>query len=71
MVGVNCCYDPDIALAAIAKMKEGLDEAGLKNYLMIQPVGFHTQELKDEPKGYSALPEFPFGEAESCQIYII
>ncbi|XP_041468140.1 betaine--homocysteine S-methyltransferase 1-like [Lytechinus variegatus] len=60
VVGVNCCYDPDIALDAIAKMKTGLEEAGLKNYLMIQPVGFHTQDLKKEPAGYTALPEFPF-----------
>lgn len=60
VVGVNCCYDPDIALDAITKMKEGLDEAGLKVHLMIQPLGFHTQELINESTGYTTLPEFPF-----------
>ncbi len=54
-------YDPDISLSTIQKMKEGLDAAGKKAFLMMQPVGFHTQEIDKNPDGYFALPEFPFG----------
>ncbi|XP_063958959.1 betaine--homocysteine S-methyltransferase 1-like isoform X3 [Lytechinus pictus] len=61
VVGVNCCYDPDTALKTIELMKEALNEAGLENvYLMMQPVGYHAQEIADDPRGYFALPEFPF-----------
>merc|ERR1719357_2260016 len=27
---------------------------------MAQPVGFHTQEIEKEVRGYTMLPEFPF-----------
>jgi len=53
-------YDPDICLETIKLMKAGLESAGLKAYLMVQPVGFHTQEIADNPEGYMDLPEFPF-----------
>ncbi|KAF7645786.1 hypothetical protein LDENG_00198410 [Lucifuga dentata] len=39
-------------------MKKGLDEAGLKAHLMVQPLGFHTPECNHT--GYVSLPEFPF-----------
>ncbi|XP_072174815.1 betaine--homocysteine S-methyltransferase 1-like [Diadema setosum] len=60
VIGVNCCFDPRTALETIAVMKEGLERAGLKKHLMVQPVGYHTQEIKYDPIGYSNLPEFPF-----------
>ncbi|XP_030842751.1 S-methylmethionine--homocysteine S-methyltransferase BHMT2 [Strongylocentrotus purpuratus] len=60
VIGVNCCYDPDTALKTLAMMKEGLEKAGLQRYLMAQPLGYHAQEITDDPRGYSVLPEFPF-----------
>ncbi|XP_038066766.1 betaine--homocysteine S-methyltransferase 1-like [Patiria miniata] len=63
VVGVNCMYDPDICLETIALMKEGLKEAGLdQTYLMVQPLGFHTQDpgLIEDRRGYNALPEMPY-----------
>ena len=56
-------YDPTITLKTLALMKRGLEEAGLKAYLMAQPVGYHTTEVENDPRGYVALPEFPFGES--------
>ena len=43
-------------------MKDALDREGLNPYLMLQGLGFHCQELKDNPTGWTALPEYPFGE---------
>lgn len=43
-------------------MKDALDEAGLVCHLMAQPVGWHTTELRDDVRGYQALPEYPLGE---------
>ncbi|XP_071504432.1 betaine--homocysteine S-methyltransferase 1-like [Diadema antillarum] len=60
VIGTNCCYDPDTALTTIEMMKTGLEKAGLKRYLMMQPVCYHTQEIINNPKGYFDLPEFPF-----------
>ena len=62
VIGVNCMYDPEICLETLAMMKAGLESAGLKAYLMVQPVGFHTQEVARNPEGYMDLPEFPFGK---------
>ena len=61
MIGINCCFDPTMALETIGLMKAGLESAGLKTYLMMQPLGFHTQDLKDK-RGYGMLPEYPLGE---------
>lgn len=60
VVGINCCYDPFICLETIKMMKDALDEAGLSCYLMAQPVGWHTNEIRDDKRGYFALPEYPF-----------
>lgn len=44
-------------------MKDALEEAGLLDcYLMAQPVGWHTCEIAKDTRGYTALPEFPFGK---------
>ncbi|XP_077978435.1 betaine--homocysteine S-methyltransferase 1-like [Glandiceps talaboti] len=59
VLGVNCLYDPDTSIRTMKMMKEALDEAGLKPYLMAQPVGFHTQEVNTLKMGYMALPEWP------------
>ena len=40
-------------------MKEALDKEGLKTYLMVQPVGYHTP---DTEIGFVDLPETPFGK---------
>merc|ERR1719494_854865 len=39
-------------------MKDALDEAGLKKYLAVQPLGFHTPDAGKQ--GFIDLPEFPF-----------
>ncbi|XP_070543173.1 betaine--homocysteine S-methyltransferase 1-like isoform X2 [Ptychodera flava] len=58
IIGVNCHFDPDTSLAALRKMKAGLEEAGLKAHLMIQPLAYHTPDVN--PQGFIDLPEFPF-----------
>jgi len=60
VVGVNCHFDPFIALETVKKMKEGLAEAGLldKVYLMCQPLAYHTPDAGKQ--GFIDLPEFPF-----------
>ncbi|XP_071796291.1 betaine--homocysteine S-methyltransferase 1-like [Asterias amurensis] len=61
VVGVNCIYDPAISLKSIALMKKGLEEAGLETYLMVQPLGYHTQDPGIEKyRTYAALPSWPF-----------
>ncbi|XP_071834332.1 betaine--homocysteine S-methyltransferase 1-like [Apostichopus japonicus] len=60
VVGINCHYDPFICLDAMKMMKTALDKAGLSCYLMAQPVGWHTNEIRNDTRGYTALPEFPF-----------
>lgn len=60
IVGVNCHLDPLTCVETVKLMKEGLENAGLKAHLMIQPLGFHTPERNHT--GYLSLPEFPFGE---------
>jgi hypothetical protein len=47
-------------LQAVKKMKEGLEAAGLKAHLMVQPLAFHTPDCGKQ--GFIDLPEFPFGE---------
>ena len=58
VVGVNCHFDPFVSLTAMKKMKEGLDKAGLKPYLMCQPLAYHTPDTSKQ--GFIHLPEFPF-----------
>lgn len=58
IVGVNCHVDPTQCLRTVRLMKAGLDAAGLKAHLMIQPLGFHCPDATSE--GYIGLPEFPF-----------
>lgn len=58
IVGVNCFLDPVCGLKTVTLMKEGLEAAGLKAHLMLQPLGFHTPECNFG--GYLTLPEFPF-----------
>jgi len=58
VVGVNCHFDPFVSLAAMKRMKEGLDAAGLKPFLMCQPLAYHTPDASKQ--GFIDLPEFPF-----------
>ncbi|XP_047448836.1 betaine--homocysteine S-methyltransferase 1-like [Mugil cephalus] len=58
IVGVNCHLDPLTGVRTVKLMKEGLEKAGLKAHLMVQPLGFHTPECN--LSGYLSLPEFPF-----------
>ena len=60
IVGINCLFDPFIALDTMAMMKEGLELAGLKKHLMLQPLGFRTPDGGHH--GWSNLWEFPLGE---------
>ncbi|KAK7071311.1 hypothetical protein SK128_028295 [Halocaridina rubra] len=58
VVGVNCMFDPYMTIETIKAMKEALDGAGLRPYLMTQPNGFFTTGTGKE--GYLACPEYPF-----------
>jgi len=58
IVGVNCHFDPFVSLEAMRRMKAGLDAAGLKPHLMIQPLGYKTPDASKQ--GFIDLPEFPF-----------
>ncbi|KAJ8029190.1 Betaine--homocysteine S-methyltransferase 1 [Holothuria leucospilota] len=59
IVGVNCHFDPPTSIETVRLMKEGLDKAGLKAHLMVQPLGFMTPDCGKQ--GFIDLPEFPFG----------
>ncbi|XP_059193273.1 betaine--homocysteine S-methyltransferase 1-like [Centropristis striata] len=58
IVGINCHLDPLTCVRTVKLMKAGLEKAGLKAHLMIQPLGFHTPECNFG--GYTSLPEYPF-----------
>ncbi|CAG0897675.1 unnamed protein product [Darwinula stevensoni] len=58
IVGVNCHFDPFVSLETIKLMKAGLEKAGLKPFLMCQPLGYHTPDAG--PQGFIDLLEFPF-----------
>ncbi|XP_059830448.1 betaine--homocysteine S-methyltransferase 1 [Hypanus sabinus] len=58
LVGVNCHFDPTTCLKTIKLMKEGLEAANLKAYLMLQPLALHTPDCNKQ--GFIDLPEFPF-----------
>jgi len=59
IVGINCHFDPMVCLEGMRLMKEGLDAAGLKPFLMVQPLAFKTPDAGKQ--GFIDLPEFPFG----------
>ena len=61
MVGVNCKFGPNVTLESIQAMRTALQEAGLKPYLMCQPLGFLTPDVRDKVDGYLHLPEFYLG----------
>ncbi|CAL8346560.1 unnamed protein product [Lota lota] len=58
MVGINCHLDPLTCVRTVKLMKEGLEKAGLKAHLIVQPLGFHTPECNHS--GYTTLAEYPF-----------
>lgn len=58
IIGVNCISGPSECLEAIKLMKKGLEEAGIKRHLMIQPLAYHIPD--GLPCGYFEVPEFPF-----------
>ncbi|GFY62608.1 betaine--homocysteine S-methyltransferase 1 [Trichonephila inaurata madagascariensis] len=58
VVGLNCHFDPFQMLEAIAEMKKALEVAGLRPYLMTQPLGYHCHD--NSKQGFIDLPEFPF-----------
>ena len=60
IVGVNCHFDPFVCLETMKRMKAGLDGAGLKPHLMVQPLAYLTPDASKQ--GFIDLPEFPFGE---------
>ena len=61
VIGINCSVDPFESLRIIERMKKALEEANLKQHLMIQPLGIHTPDVNDVPKGWFNLPEYPLG----------
>jgi betaine-homocysteine S-methyltransferase len=58
IVGVHCHFDPMVLLDAMELVKEGLDKAGLKVHMMVQPIGYHTPDASKQ--GFIDSPEFPF-----------
>jgi len=58
IIGINCHFDPDTCLAAMAEIKKGIEGAGLKKHLIVQPLGFKTPDANAQ--GFIDLPEFPF-----------
>jgi len=58
IVGINCAFGPDQVLEGIKLMKEGLEKANLKRFLMTQPLAYHTPDA--ERQGFTDLVEFPF-----------
>ena len=65
IVGVNCHFGPWESLECIKIMKEALDKEGLKPFLMVQPLAYHTPDA--EKQGFIDLPEFPFAlEPRAC-----
>lgn len=58
VVGINCHFGPMDCVETVRMMKEGLDKAGLKAHLMIQPLAYHTPDASKQ--GFIDLPEFPF-----------
>ncbi|KAI0214242.1 Betaine--homocysteine S-methyltransferase 1 [Lamellibrachia satsuma] len=58
IVGLNCHFDPENSLKGVALMKKALTAAGLKPYLMVQPLAFKTPDVSKQ--GFIDLPEFPF-----------
>ena len=64
IVGINCHFDPFVSLDAMKLVKQALDAAGLKPYLMVQPLAFMTPDASRQ--GFIDLPEFPFGECSLC-----
>jgi hypothetical protein len=55
-------FDPDTCLKTIKMMKEGLEEAGVSPFLMVQPYGYVCPEVEDYYDGAMSLPEHPVGE---------
>ena len=47
------------------EMKDALAKAGLTRHLIVQPVAYHTPELKYDRIGLTGLPEFPLGMAKT------
>ena len=57
---MNCRFDPEISLKAMELMKKGLDDAGIKRHLLVQPISYRCPEAT--LRGFLDLPEFPFGK---------
>ena len=64
-MGINCHFDPFVSLDAMKLVKQALDAAGLKPYLMVQPLAFMTPDASRQ--GFIDLPEFPFGTCSVCR----
>ena len=60
IVGINCHFDPETSLKGVKVMKDALDAAGLKPFLMCQPLAYKTPDASKQ--GFIDLPEFPFGK---------
>nr|XP_026689557.1 betaine--homocysteine S-methyltransferase 1-like isoform X2 [Ciona intestinalis] len=60
IIGINCLYDPVVALKTMQRIKSAVDKAGLSPYLMCQPLGWMCPEVEHHKMGHLALHEFPF-----------
>ena len=59
-MGINCHFDPQMTLVGMRKMKQALEAADLKPFLMCQPLAFRTPDANKQ--GFIDLPEFPFSK---------
>ena len=66
VVGINCHFGPMDCVETVRMMKEGLDKAGVKAHLMIQPLAYHTPDAGVQ--GFIDLPEFPFGKLNTLTV---
>jgi len=58
IIGTNCHFGPMESLSAMKLIKNALDKANLKPFLMSQPIGYHVPDAGLQ--GFIDLPEFPF-----------
>ena len=61
VVGINCCFGPNVAMRSMKIMKEALDAANLKPYLICQPLALLTPDI-DTESGYLNTPEHFLGK---------
>lgn len=60
IIGINCLFDPVLSLKTMEYFKQAVDQMEAKKvpHLMVQPIGYHTQDVG--LTGWLNTEEFPF-----------